>query len=114
MKIVIGSGIILFIIGIAIYAYWLFLVPPACSDRPTTNLVKKILVEQFKYPVSIKIDNVRTSQGSLFGNRFECDASIEGDLSAQTFLGVEMHAVHYTSEITEDTHRQFVTAQLRP
>jgi hypothetical protein len=93
------------------YVYWAQTVPPSCSSQTTTNLVKKILVEQFSYPANIEISNIRTTLGGLFASRFECDATIDGDLSGQAFGGLEMRAVHYTSEITEDTHRHYVTAK---
>ena len=42
--------------------------------------------------------------------------TLEGDFSQlkireQSFENISMRGVHYTSEITEDTHRHYVTAK---
>lgn len=104
-------GVVVALLFFGVYAYRLQAVPPDCSSPATISLVRQILIGQFKYQRLIRIANIRTSQGGMFAPRFECDASIEGDLSGQSFGGVAVGAVHYTSEITEDTHRHYVTAK---
>jgi hypothetical protein len=52
----------------------------------TINLLKHLLIGQLKHPADIQIANIRTTQGSLFASRFECDATIEGDLTESRFL----------------------------
>jgi hypothetical protein len=111
MKLLMLSVVVLILLGAGVFLYREQAVPPDCSNIATIDLVRQILIGQFKYPVRVQIANIRTTQGGLFTPRFECEATIEGDLSAQSFLGFEMRAVHYTSEITEDTHRHYVTAQ---
>lgn len=102
------------VLGIGAWFYHASYVPPDCSSEATLDLVKKILTKQFKLPSDIHIVNIRTVSGGLFARRFECDATVTGDLSGLTFLGVAPNGVHYTSEITEDTRRHYVTARVVP
>lgn len=111
MKLFIWSVVMLAVLSTGVYLYRAQTVPPDCSNIATIDLVRQILVGQFKYPTQIQIANIRTTQGGFFAARYECDATVVGDLSEQSFLGVEMRAVHYTSEITEDSHRHYVTAK---
>jgi hypothetical protein len=96
------------------YLYREQTVPPGCSDQSTTDLVKKILIEKDFYPSGIRIGDIRTEQGWLFAHRFECVAKIKYDSSNPSTFGVENPDIHYSSELTDDTHMQYVTVEARP
>lgn len=102
------------VLGLGAWFYYASYVPPDCSSKATLDQVKKILTEQLKLPSDIRIMNIRTVAGGLFAHRFECDAAVTGDLSELTVLGIAPNGVHYTSEITEDTRRHYVTARVVP
>jgi hypothetical protein len=108
-----GIVVILALVGVGGYLYRSATVPPDCGDAATLGLVRTILVKQFDFPKEIQIINIRTVTGGLFATRFECDATVEGVPDTETLLGFAPKGVHYTSEITEDTHRHYVTAQPR-
>jgi hypothetical protein len=102
-----GGALALLVVSIVVYRNEA--VPPDCSSQATVDLVKKILIEQFKLSNDIQLANIRTSRGGLLASRFECDGTVQARSG-----GLELRPVRYTSEITEDSHRHYVTAQVFP
>jgi hypothetical protein len=97
-------GLVVIVIGAALL-YRQQTTPPGCADLATINLARAKLSSQFHFPDAIKLVNVRTSVGGLFARRLECEADIQNDM-----LQVGPEPVRYSSQLTEDSHQQYVDA----
>jgi hypothetical protein len=85
---------------------------PGCTNHNTIDLVRSIITNQFKLPHDVKLSNIRTISGWYFGSRYECAAELSSDDPSFKLLKYVANQVTYSSEITDDTHRQYVTAKL--
>jgi hypothetical protein len=104
--------------GLALAFYMSLSPTPSCTAPETLGLVKTILSDQLGLGTEISVQNVRVTSGNIFSRRYECDAEVSGlagaTAEAGKMFGVSLKWVHYTSEITADTGRQYVTARLVP
>jgi hypothetical protein len=50
----------------------------------------------------------------MFAKKYECAADVQGISELPSVLGLRFNQVYYTSEVTEDTHRHYVTARMVP
>jgi hypothetical protein len=93
---------------------------PSCTNVQTTDLVSHILTEQLKLGPNLHLENIRIISGNMFSGRYECEAEVSGisetaeRAAVAKLLGIRMTWVHYTSEKTADTGRQYVTARMIP
>ena len=96
--------------------------PPSCGDSIAKDTViqiasgqleelKQALVamnnesKEITYEVSIK--NIRTTGKDSATGNYECAATIDVDSNSPIFK--QAHDVTYTTEITEDSHKAYVT-----
>ncbi len=104
--------------GAAIYLGWNPV--PSCTSAQTMDLLSKILTDQLKLGPNLRFKNIRVESGNVFSKRFECDADVIGIVetadatAAAKLFGIRLTGVHYTSERTEDTGAQYVTARMTP
>jgi hypothetical protein len=103
MKSIMAAGLGLVLLAGGGYLYRQQIVPPSCADPSTIALAKAKLAAQFRYPDDIALANIRTLAGGVFSHRSECQAEIQNDI-----LQTVAEPVRYTSELTDDTQRQYV------
>lgn len=84
----------------------------SCSNPEVTSLAVNILGTQMKIPGNLSLTNIVQKSGGFFGNGYVCEAEIEGVEGDTTLFGTKLNRVRYTSQVTQDTHRVYVTAQL--
>jgi hypothetical protein len=103
-KLLVGA-VGLIVVAAAGFVYREQTVPPGCADPATIDLARAKLSSQFKYPETIKLSTIRTLTGGLFAHRFECEAEIQNDM-----LQTGPEPVRYSSQLTDDSHMQYVDA----
>jgi len=87
---------------------------PSCTDRRTIELVLQVLRDQLAVPGNLSLANIRVRSGWLFGREWACAAEVDGISGPTSLAGVKFNQVTYTSEITADTRRLYVTARMGP
>lgn len=87
---------------------------PSCDDQRTTKLVLQILRDQLHISGELSLRDIRTESGGVLTKKYECAADVHGISEPSGVLGLRFNQVYYTSEVTEDTHRQYVTARMVP
>src|SRR5262245_43124978 len=56
----------------------LYVVPPDCAAADTLAQVRRSLVERFKLPAHLRIENIQTRAGGYLAFRFACEADLRG------------------------------------
>lgn len=87
---------------------------PSCTDGRTTALVVKILSDELHVPGHLALHNIRVLSGSMLSGHWDCEAEVHGITGPDTAFGVKFNQVRYSSQVTADTHRQYVTARIVP
>jgi hypothetical protein len=114
-SVLIGLRIALAFLVVCGAAFVFLWVPtPGCDDQRTRELVLQILRDQFHISGELLLQNIRTESGGVFAKRHECAAEVQGINGPASVLGLRFNQVYYTSEVTEDTQRQYVTARMVP
>jgi hypothetical protein len=96
---------------------WLRLnvVPPDCSDPATLALVRQSLINHFKVPPTVTIENIETHAGGYVAFRFACEADLgninPNDLAPGTPIP---GTVYYVSRLTPDHRRHEVSVNIYP
>lgn len=85
---------------------------PPCSDQEVTELTIQVLGQQLKIPGKLSLSNIIEKSGGFFGTEHVCEADIQGIDGDFGFLGVKFNRVRYTSSVTQDSHRLYVTAKI--
>ncbi|WP_155723312.1 hypothetical protein [Gluconobacter potus] len=85
---------------------------PSCSSAEVERLTVEILGEQLKIPGSLSLTNIIEKSGGFFGVNRVCEADIQGIQGGTEMFGVKLNRVRYTSSVTQDTRRVYVTAKL--
>lgn len=90
-------------------------VPPDCSDPATLALVRQSLVDHFKVPASVTIEDIETHAGGYVAFRFACEADLHNinpnDLAPGTVIP---GSVYYISRLSPDHRRHEVEVSLYP
>jgi hypothetical protein len=85
---------------------------PNCTDQRTTDLVVQILRDQLGIKGDLSLHNVRQVSGGFFQQRYTCVPKLSGAGDENSLLTLTAKQVTYTSELTADTKRHYVTARL--
>jgi hypothetical protein len=111
---VVAAAIILVTTGIVV---WLRInvVPPDCRDSRTLALVRQSLLNRFKLPAGVTIDNIRMLAGGYVAFRFSCQASLDNIDRTALPPGTPIPGfVYYISRLTPDHKRHEVTVRIEP
>ncbi len=110
----IASAIVAFAIFMVI---WLrsHVVPPDCEDPETLALVRRSLLNRFRLPPSVTIDNIETHAGGYLAFRFACEAELHGIDPNDLPPGSPVPgSVYYVSRLTDGGRRHEVTVSIQP
>ncbi len=90
-------------------------VPPDCSDPRTLALVRQSLLDRFKLPPAVTIDNIRTLAGGYVAFRFSCQGSLDNIDRNALPPGTPIPGfVYYISRLTPDHERHEVSVRIEP
>ncbi len=109
-----AAAIILLTTGIVV---WLRInvVPPDCSDPRTLALVRASLLNRFKLPAGVTMENIRTLAGGYVAFRFSCQATLDNIDRTALPPGTPIPGfVYYISRLTPDHQRHVVTVRIEP
>lgn len=109
-----AAAIILCTTGIVI---WLRInvVPPDCGDPRTLALVRQSLLNRFKLPAGVTMENIRTLAGGYVAFRFSCQATLDNIDRNALPPGTPIPGfVYYISRLTPDHKRHEVTVRIEP
>jgi hypothetical protein len=87
---------------------------PGCTDHRTVELALQILRDQLHISGDLSLQHIRTESGGIFAHKYECAADVRGITKPSNLLDLQYTQIYYTSEVTEDTHRHYVTARMTP
>lgn len=96
--------------------------PPSCSNSDATDIVKQIVTEQLDkkkaffvglntsnkaitYDVALK--DIRTDSKDESTGDYKCEATV--DVTSNSFMFNKSTDITYTTEVTEDTKKPYVT-----
>lgn len=82
-----------------------------CDDGAVLDVVRQIMTQQLGVTGTPALRNIRVIAGGAFDRRYECQAEANG-IDEPSLFGVAITQVRYTSEVTEDTRRIYVTARM--
>jgi hypothetical protein len=109
-----ASVVLMSAVGMAIYLRT-HVVPPDCEDAGTLALVRQSLLNRFKLPAGVTIEDIETHSGGYLAFRFACEASLGGidprDLPPGTPIP---GSVYYVSRLTDGGKRHEVTVRIYP
>jgi len=109
-----ATAIIVFTAGVIAWLR-INIVPPDCRDSRTLALVRQSLLNRFKLPASVTIDNIRTLAGGYAAFRFSCQASLDNIDRNALPPGTPIPGfVYYISQLTPDHQRHEVSVRIEP
>ena len=90
-------------------------VPPDCSDPRTLALVRQSLLNHFKLPPAVTIDDITTLAGGYVAFRFACQATL-GNIDRNALPpGTPIPGfVYYISRLTPDHQSHEVSVRIQP
>jgi hypothetical protein len=111
---VVASALLILAAGVAMHLRT-HVVPPGCDDPDTLALVRRSLLDRFRLPPGVTIDDIQMHAGGYFAFRIACEASLGGidphDLPPGTPVP---GSVYYVSRLTDGGKRHEVTVRVYP
>ena len=117
MRLAVALGVGALLAGAAVAVIWLrlYVVPPDCEDARTLALVRRSLIERYKLPAGLMIEDIQTHAGGFVAFRFACEADLHGidpnDLAPGTPVP---GSVYYVSRLTDSGRRHEVSVRIYP
>jgi hypothetical protein len=117
LRLVLGLAGGVIVLATAAIIAWLRInvVPPDCRDPRTLALVRQSLLNRFKLPAAVTIDNIHMLAGGYVAFRFSCQGSLDNIDRNALAPGTPIPGfVYYISRLTPDHQRHEVSVRIEP